>query len=144
VDRKPVMLGFQAAGAAPLVSGQPVANPETLATAIRIGNPARWTDAENAVKNSHGLFRAVTDEEIIAAYQDLAGEEGVFVEPASAASLAGVYKLIGEGYFGDKPATIVCTVTGHGLKDPDTAVKYADAPEKCGNSFEDLVGMLGL
>ncbi len=143
-ESRPTMLGFQAAGACPLVTGEPCPNPETLATAIRIGNPARWTDAEDAVKNSNGLFRAVTDEEIIAAYKDLAGEEGVFVEPASAASLAGVYKLIEEGYFGDRPATVVCTVTGHGLKDPDNAVKYAPSPEKCGNSLDALVDMLGL
>lgn len=144
VDCKPVMLGFQAAGACPLVTGEPCAKPETLATAIRIGNPARWTDAESAAKNSGGLFRAVTDEEIIAAYRDLAAEEGIFVEPASAASLAGVYKLVDEGYFGNKPATVVCTLTGHGLKDPDSAVEYTSKPEKCPKDIKALVEMLGL
>jgi threonine synthase len=144
VDRKPVMLGFQAAGAAPLVSGQRVDNPETIATAIRIGNPARWDDAANAATTSGGLFRAVTDDEILVAYRDLASEEGIFVEPASAASLAGVYKLVGEGYFADRTATVVCTVTGHGLKDPDRAIKIAAEPEKCANDLSALVGMLGL
>lgn len=144
VDRRPTMLGFQAAGAAPLVSGARVDNPETIATAIRIGNPARWQDAENAVKESDGVFRAVTDEEILKAYKDLAAEEGVFVEPASAASLAGVYKLAEEGYFGQEPATVVCTVTGHGLKDPDRAIQIATEPEKCGKDLGELVELLGL
>jgi threonine synthase len=144
VDRTPAMLGFQAAGAAPLATGLPCPDPQTIATAIRIGNPARAQDARNAVDQSGGLFRAVTDDEILAAYKDLAAEEGIFVEPASAASLAGVYKLVGEGYFGDREATVVCTVTGHGLKDPDRAIKIATEPEKCGNDLSALVGMLGL
>jgi len=142
--RRPTMLGFQAAGACPLVEGKPCPNPETLATAIRIGNPARWKDAENAVTESEGLFRAVTDEEIMVAYRDLAAQEGVFVEPASAASLAGVYRLVEEGYFGKQAATVVCTVTGHGLKDPDNAVAYAPKPEKCPNDLGALVQMLDL
>jgi len=144
VTRLPKMLGFQAAGAAPLVTGQKVANPETIATAIRIGNPARWHDAGNAVAGSDGLFAAVSDDEILAAYKDLAAEEGIFVEPASAASLAGVYKLAAQGYFGDKPATVVCTLTGHGLKDPDRAIRLATEPEKCENDLEGLVERLGL
>ena len=144
VDRRPVMLGFQAAGACPLVKGERVPDPETIATAIRIGNPARWQDAENAVEESGGMFRAVTDDEILAAYKDLASEEGIFVEPASAASLAGVYKLIEEGYFGDESATVVCTLTGHGLKDPDRAVAIAPEPEKCENDLGALVARLGL
>lgn len=143
-DRLPVMLGFQAAGAAPLVTGKPCPRPETIATAIRIGNPARGEDAKEAVRESGGVFRAVTDEEILAAYRDLAAQEGIFVEPASAASLAGVYKLVDEGYFGEEPATVVCTLTGHGLKDPDRAIQMATAPEKCDNDLEALVGKLGL
>jgi len=141
---RPVMLGFQAAGAAPLVTGERCDNPETIATAIRIGNPARWTDAVNAATDSGGLFRAVTDDEILVAYKDLAAKEGIFVEPASAASLAGVYKLVAEGYFGNDAATIVCTVTGHGLKDPDRSVAIAPEPEKCDNDLGALVDKLGL
>ena len=143
-DRLPVMLGFQAAGAAPLVTGKPCPQPETIATAIRIGNPARGEDAREAVRGSGGMFRAVTDEEILAAYRDLAAQEGIFVEPASAASLAGVCKLVEEGYFGEEPATVVCTLTGHGLKDPDRAIAMVTAPEKCDNDLEALVGRLGL
>ncbi len=144
VSSQPVMLGFQAAGAAPLATGEPCPKPETIATAIRIGNPARSQDAKNAVSESSGLFRAVTDEEILVAYKDLAAKEGIFVEPASAASLAGVYKLVEEGYFGKEAATIVCTVTGHGLKDPDRAVAISPQPEKCRSDLGALVDMLGL
>jgi threonine synthase len=122
--RTPVMLGFQAAGAAPLVLGHPVECPETVATAIRIGNPASWQGAAEAVAASAGRFAAVTDEEILAAYQKLAREAGVFCEPASAASVAGILKLAQEGYF--RPGTrVVCILTGHGLKDPDRAVAVA-------------------
>ncbi len=143
-DRRPVMLGFQAAGACPLVTGEPVRDPETIATAIRIGNPARWQDAVAAAHDSGGMFRAVTDDEILTAYRALAAEEGIFVEPASAASLAGVTKLAHEGYFGKERVTVVCTVTGHGLKDPDRAVKIAREPEKCENDLAALVDRLGL
>lgn len=124
--RLPMMLGFQAAGAAPLVAGHPIANPETIATAIRIGNPASWNGAVEAVRSSGGLFASVTDEEILAAYVRLARATGVFCEPASAASVAGVLKLASQHYF--RPGTtVVCVLTGHGLKDPDRAV--AVAPE---------------
>lgn len=120
----PVMLGFQAAGAAPLVLGHPVEHPETVATAIRIGNPASWAGAVEAVNSSGGRFTAVTDEEILAAYLRLTREAGVFCEPASAASVAGVLKLAHTGYF--RPGTrVVCVLTGHGLKDPDRAVALA-------------------
>jgi threonine synthase len=123
----PKMLGFQAAGAAPLVSGVPVENPETIATAIRIGKPASWQQAIAARDESGGLIDAVTDEEILEAYDMLARMEGVFCEPASAASVAGVIKLNAKGYF--KPgARIVCTLTGNGLKDPDTAMKNVTQP----------------
>ncbi|MEN6546183.1 MAG: threonine synthase [Armatimonadia bacterium] len=144
IDRLPKMLGFQAAGAAPLVQGAPVKNPETIATAIRIGNPARWDDAMNAVTESGGTLRAVTDEEILQAYSELASQEGIFVEPASAASVAGWKKLIAEGYFGSDPATLVLTVTGHGLKDPDSAIKIAAQPEQVPADTDHVVKLLGL
>jgi threonine synthase len=118
----PRMFGFQAAGAAPLVHGAPVSKPETIATAIRIGNPASWDGAVNARNDSDGLIDAVTDEQILAAYRLLASREGVFVEPASAASVAGLLLTAGDGRL-PKGSTVVCTVTGHGLKDPDTALK---------------------
>lgn len=121
---RPRMIGFQAAGAAPIVSGKVVENPETIATAIRIGNPASWEGAVNAVQESGGLIEAVTDEEILHAYQEMARSEGVFAEPASAASLAGVMKLVERGHFSGGE-TVVCVLTGHGLKDPDTAIKTA-------------------
>ncbi len=123
----PRMLGFQAAGAAPIVLGHPVEHPETIATAIRIGKPASWKQAEAARDESGGLIEAVTDEEILEAYNMLASLEGVFCEPASAASVAGVIKLNKQGYFPDG-AHIVCTLTGNGLKDPDTAMRDMPAP----------------
>lgn len=125
----PRMLGFQASGAAPLVTGRPVLKPETIATAIRIGNPASWQGAIAARDESGGKIEAVTDEEILYAYGLIARTEGIFCEPASAASLAGVIKLYKEGYLkaGDE---VVCTLTGHGLKDPDTVFKAAEKPVK--------------
>jgi threonine synthase len=121
------MLGFQAAGAAPIVLGHPIDNPETVATAIRIGKPASWQQAEAARDESGGCIDAVTDDEILEAYNMLACLEGVFCEPASAASVAGIIKLNRAGHFkpGDR---IVCTLTGNGLKDPDTAMKGVTAP----------------
>ena len=125
----PRMLGFQAAGSAPIVLGRPVLNPETIATAIRIGNPASWKQALTARDDSKGLIDSVTDEEILSAYRLLAAETGVFVEPASAASVAGIIKLSKTGYFkGHEGKRIVCTVTGHGLKDPKTAMHDLPAP----------------
>jgi threonine synthase len=118
----PAMLGFQAAGAAPLVLGAPVEHPETVASAIRIGNPARWEDAMNAMTASGGTVRAVSDQEILSAYRLLASTEGVFCEPASAASVAGLL-VHGAG----EARRIVCVLTGHGLKDPDTALGEAGA-----------------
>ncbi|MDB2193600.1 threonine synthase [Mycobacteroides abscessus] len=120
-DRLPKMLGAQAAGAAPLVNGAPVANPETIATAIRIGSPASWSGAVAAQQESGGKFLAVTDEEILNAYRLVASSEGVFVEPASAASIAGLLKSVAHGWVA-KDSTVVCTVTGNGLKDPDNAL----------------------
>lgn len=125
----PKMIGFQAAGAAPIVLGRRVEKPETVATAIRIGNPASWEAAVAARDESGGLIDSVTDEEILHAYRLIASTEGVFCEPASAASLAGVLKLHGKGFFsaGDR---VVCTLTGHGLKDPDIAFRVAKEPMK--------------
>ncbi len=125
IDELPKMIGFQAAGSAPIVNGSPVDDPQTLATAIRIGNPASWAAAEAARDESGGLIEAVSDDEIVAAYRFLAEKEGVFCEPASAASVAGVIKKSAMGYFksGD---IITCTLTGHGLKDPDLALSFED------------------
>jgi threonine synthase len=123
----PRMLGFQAAGAAPLVHGKPVEHPETVASAIRIGNPARWEEAMDAMISSGGAVRAVTDAEILAAYRFLAGTEGVFCEPASAASVAG---LLVHGA-GEGVRRVVCVLTGHGLKDPQTALEQAGAVVPC-------------
>src|SRR5580693_6150065 len=121
---KPRMLGFEAAGAAPIVLGRPVPDPETVATAIRIGNPASWHLAEQARDESGGLIDAVTDGQILAAYRLLAEREGVFAEPASAASVAGLLQASEAGQV-PPGSVVVCTLTGHGLKDPDTAVAGA-------------------
>jgi threonine synthase len=119
--RLPRMLGFQAAGAAPIVTGHRIENPETIATAIRIGNPASWAGASEAVEQSNGFIDSVTDEQILSAYSQIAEVEGLFVEPASAAPIAGLIKLASAGWF-TGPQTVVVTLTGHGLKDPETAV----------------------
>jgi threonine synthase len=124
-QRLPQMMGFQAAGAAPLVNGSRVKNPETLATAIRIGNPANWEKAVAAKDESNGEFNAVTDDEIIAAYRWLGSKEGIFCEPASAASVAGLLKVKDRV---PNNATVVCVLTGNGLKDPDTAIKNSINP----------------
>ncbi len=131
--RLPKMLGFQAEGASPIVLGHPVKDPKTIATAIKIGNPASWKTAEEARDRSGGLIDAVSDNEILAAYSILAAKEGIFVEPASAASVAGILKLAKKGYFGQRPASsgpwkIVCVLTGHGLKDPDRAIASVNKP----------------
>jgi len=124
----PKMLGFQAGGAAPIVKGRIIEDPKTIATAIKIGNPASWKMAEAVRDESGGLIEAVTDDEILDAYKLLAQQEGIFVEPASAASVAGITKLNKAGYF-KKGARIVCTLTGHGLKDPDRAIASVAEPE---------------
>jgi threonine synthase len=121
VGSTPRMLGVQAAGAAPLVTGKPVKDPETIATAIRIGSPASWNQAIAARDESGGQFRAATDEKLLEAYRLIAGHEGVFVEPASAASVAGLLAAREEGWV-SAGELVVCTVTGNGLKDPDTAL----------------------
>jgi len=125
----PKMIGFQAAGAAPIVKGHPVEHPETIATAIRIGNPASWKGAEAARDESGGIISDVTDDEILSAYSFIASREGIFCEPASAASLAGVIKIAKNRFF-SKGDTVVCTLTGHGLKDPDNALKLSKDPVK--------------
>ena len=121
-EERPRLFGYQAAGAAPIVAGHPIENPETIATAIRIGNPASWEGAVNAATESGGAIAAVTDDEILSAYHLLASRVGIFCEPASAASVAGLRQRHARGEL-DLPAgsTIVCTLTGHGLKDPDRA-----------------------
>ncbi|MGH8868933.1 MAG: threonine synthase [Actinomycetes bacterium] len=126
-SRRPVMRGLQAAGAAPIVLGHPVPQPTTVATAIRIGNPASWRAALDARDESQGAIEAVTDRQILAAYRLLGSSEGVFVEPASAAGVAGLLQAHEQGTL-DAGQTVVCTVTGHGLKDPDWAVAGAPPP----------------
>ncbi len=126
-DVLPKMLGFQAEGSAPIVRGKVVEHPETIATAIRIGNPASWKQAEAAREESGGLIDMVSDEEILEAYQLLASLEGIFCEPASAASLAGVMKLHRKGFF-KRGDVVVLTITGHGLKDPDIAIRVSQKP----------------
>lgn len=142
-QKLPKMMGFQAAGASPLVHGQPVAAPETLATAIRIGNPASWDKAIAVQEASQGAFNAVTDDEILEAYRILAREEGVFCEPASAASVAGLLKVrdqVPEG------ATIVCVLTGNGLKDPTSAIDHCKNQVKTGipADLDALANVMGL
>ena len=126
-SKRPVMMGFQAAGAAPIVEGHIVEKPETIATAIRIGNPARWKQATDARDESGGVIDSVTDEEIINAYKLLATKEGIFGEPASASSLAGLIKSARSG-LNLAGKTAVCIITGNGLKDPDTALRAAKPP----------------
>ena len=125
--RRPIMLGYQASGAAPIVRGRPVENPETVATAIRIGNPVSWQQAVAASKESGGWFAECTDEEILHVQKLLARAEGIFCEPASAISLAGLLKDLELGKVGEG-STIVCTLTGHGLKDPDVAIAQSAKP----------------
>ncbi|WP_422444281.1 threonine synthase [Thermoanaerobacterium sp. DL9XJH110] len=127
IKKLPRMLGFQAAGAAPIVENRVIDNPSTIATAIRIGNPASWKFAVEAAVESRGKIDKVTDEEILNAYSLLSKQEGIFAEPASAASVAGVIKYCREHGF-EKGQKIVCVLTGHGLKDPDTAIKNGIAP----------------
>ncbi len=135
-ETAPVLYGFQAEGAAPLVHGAPVAEPETVASAIRIGNPARWEEAMDAFTSSRGRVAAVSDDQILDAYRWLAASEGVFCEPASAASVAG---LLAHGMpvveDAEPPQSVVCVLTGHGLKDPDTALSKAPAVTNCENDL---------
>ncbi len=141
----PKMLGFQAEGSAPIVKGHPIEKPETIATAIRIGNPASWKGAVEARDDSGGLIDSVTDQEISWAYKYIAEKEGVFAEPASAAAVAGVKKLSEKGYFKDLEGTqIVCTLTGAGLKDPDYALSFDDKPQLVESKMEAVLKAIAL
>lgn len=142
INLLPRMIGFQADGAAPIVRGHVIENPQTLATAIKIGNPASWKQAEAARDESDGLIDTVTDDEILEAYRMLAQLEGIFVEPASAASVAGVVKKNRAGYF-HKGDCVVCILTGHGLKDPDRAIATAEKPASVPATEEAVVELLG-
>lgn len=141
--RTPRMWGYQASGAAPIVRGEPVKDPTTIATAIRIGNPASWALAERARDESGGHIDEVTDRQILAAYRLLAAREGVFVEPASAASVAGLLKAAEQGQL-DPGQRVVCTVTGNGLKDPDWAVAGAPRPVTVPVDADAAAAKLGL
>jgi threonine synthase len=143
IDSRPKMMGFQAAGAAPIVLGHPVEHPETVATAIRIGNPVSWAKAEAARDESGGVIEAVTDEEILDAYKRLGSIEGVFCEPASAASVAGLKKLADSGRI-DANSVVVCTLTGHGLKDPDNAIKICPEPSSVPPDVDGALKVMGL
>lgn len=142
-QRLPRMLGWQAAGAAPLVIGHPISKPETIATAIRIGDPASWGGAIGARDESGGHIGMVTDDEILSAYRLLAQTEGVFVEPASAASVAGLLKAVEEGLV-TRGESVVCTVTGHGLKDPERAIKQVVVSDPVASTTEAVARELGL
>ncbi|MBU0503585.1 MAG: threonine synthase [Candidatus Omnitrophota bacterium] len=143
-SKLPRMLGFQAEGSAPIVKGHTIKNPQTLATAIRIGNPASWKQAEEARDESRGLIDMVSDREIIEAYKLLATKEGVFVEPASAASIAGLLKLVKKSYFKRGCLQrITCILTGHGLKDPDRAIKSIKPPKIIKPSLRAILKEIG-
>jgi threonine synthase len=141
--RLPRMVGAQAEGAAPIVNGHPVANPKTVASAIRIGNPASWEGATSARDESGGMIAAVTDTEILAAQIRLAGSEGLFAEPASAAPLALLFRLVRDGKI-DKDATAVVVLTGSGLKDPDAALKNVEPPIEIDGDARALAKVLKL
>jgi len=145
INALPKLLGFQAEGAAPIVRGRIVENPETIATAIRIGNPASWKQAEQARDESGGLIDMVSDEEILEAYKLLAARDGVFAEPASCASVAGLLKLADSGdFFGSaEKSRIVCILTGHGLKDPDRAIKSVDKPITVNAEMKEILEQIG-
>jgi threonine synthase len=137
------MMGWQAEGAAPLVTGAPVKDPHTLATAIKIGNPASWKGAIAARDESGGAIGSVTDDEIVAAYKALAALEGVFCEPASAASVAGLKKFAAANPdFARSKDMVICILTGHGLKDPDRALAVSPKPRKVPASVDDLMKIL--
>ena len=141
--RRPRMLGWQAQGSAPLVLGEPVLHPETIATAIRIGNPASWDGAITARDESGGAIDMVSDDEILSAYRMLAATEGVFVEPASAASVAGLLRASDLGLV-ERGERVVCTVTGHGLKDPQRAIEEVAIGEPVDATLTAVIGELGL
>ena len=142
ITSRPKMMGFEAEGAAAIVKVERIMNPETLATAIRIGNPASWKFAEAARDESGGMINFVTDDEIVAAYKLIASSEGVLAEPASAASVAGLIKVKGQVKEGSK---IVCILTGNGLKDPDNAIKYSNADvKKTSSDINDILRVMNI
>ena len=142
IPAKPKMMGFEAEGAAAIVKGERIMNPETLATAIRIGNPASWEKAEAARDESNGMINFVTDDEIVKAYKLIASCEGVLAEPASAASVAGLIKVKNQVKEGSK---IVCILTGNGLKDPDNAIKYSNADvKKTSSELNDILKVMNI
>lgn len=143
ISRLPKMLGFQAEGAAPIVRKKIIKDPKTIATAIKIGNPASWEKAVSASEESGGLIDLVSDKEIISAYKMVASLEGVFVEPASAASIAGLIKYSKKKYF-KKKSKIVCVLTGHGLKDPDRAIASAVKPKSIPAKYDAIADYLNL
>lgn len=143
VKNLPKMIGWQAEGSAPIVKGYPIKNPQTIATAIRIGNPYSWQQALQATQESGGLIDAVSDDEILYAYKMIASTEGVFCEPASAASVAGLIKMVREGHF-KGGELVVCTLTGNGLKDPDTAMKVCEPPVSLPPDVEKVLGFIEL
>ena len=143
VKSAPKMLGFQAAGSAPIVEDRVIEVPDTIATAIKIGNPASWKQAVAACDESGGVIEAVSDEEILSAYKLLASTEGVFCEPASAASVAGVIKKAQNNFF-ETGSSIVCTLTGHGLKDPDRAIKISEKPTQVPADMEKILQVMDL
>jgi threonine synthase len=142
IERPPVLFGFQAAGAAPIVVGHPVTNPATIATAIRIGNPASWEQAAKAAAESGGEIRSVTDRDILGAYRRVA-REGLFAELASSASVAGLLLLAAEGRL-DRGSTVVCILTGHGLKEPDWAIAGGGLPARVPADPVAIADVLGL
>jgi threonine synthase len=139
----PRMLGFEAEGSAAIVQGAPIAYPETIATAIRIGNPASWQQAVDARDESEGIIGSVTDAQILAAWREIARLEGVFIEPASAAGVAGLRKLVEQNQV-DRTGTYVAVLTGHGLKDPNTAVDQFAAPQAIPADLATITAWLGL
>lgn len=149
INKFPKMLGFQAEGAAPIVRGHIIKRPETIATAIRIGNPASWKQAEKARDESGGIIDMVNDARILEAYKLLASKDGIFCEPASAASVAGLIKMVKKGYFKRKSQTarrktkIVCVLTGHGLKDPNRAIKAVKPPDVVKPKIEAVLKEIG-
>jgi threonine synthase len=151
IDKLPRMTGIQAEGAAPIARAikngkseiMPVDKPETIASAIRIGAPVSWKKAMNAIKESKGIAEIVTDDEILEAQKLLARSEGLFIEPASAASIAGLKKLVETGEI-DRDEVVVCVATGHGLKDPDTAMKISEKPFEIDAKIESVEKFLGL
>lgn len=147
ISHLPRILGFQAKGASPIVKGKPFAKPETVATAIRIGNPASWQKAVEAREESQGIIDSVTDKQIISAYKLLAQQEGVFAEPASAASIAGLMKLAEKNFFTKKTkekTIITCTLTGHGLKDPQTAINNVRRPPVVKPAIKEVLKASGI